>query len=108
MGIGGDAQCGISGLFVVFALGSVFGSLYPWAWVQQQPYVKAARALLDGCFLHRREAQELRVLTEAAVAYGGDVLMPVLAEVATTTPMPAWVATGAAVAMSCARRRRRP
>ena len=82
------------------------GSVYPWAWVQQNAYVKAGRALFDGCFLHRREVQDLRWMVAVAADYGNAYVEPALAELS-ATPMPPWLISGAAVAATYARRRRR-
>lgn len=88
-----------------FVLGGAAGSVYPWTWVQQHPHVKAARALFDGCFLHRREVQDLRWLAAAAADYGSAFVEPALADVS-AAPVPPWLLSGAAVAVTYARRRR--
>jgi hypothetical protein len=87
-------------------LGGVVGSVYPSQWVQQHPYVKAARALLDGCFLHRREVQDLRWMAALAADYGSAYVEPALVELS-AAPMPPWLLSGAAMATAYARRRRR-
>eukprot|EP00972_Heterocapsa_arctica_P016791 2478219-Heterocapsa_arctica.AAC.1 len=88
-----DGRGRVSPVLAALFCGLAVGSAYPLAWIQEHPHIKAARALLDGCVLYRREVADVRYFAGAALEYGTSYLGPVLAE-ASAAP-PAWLVTSA-------------
>ena len=82
--------------------GATIGSMYPMSWVRQHPHVKAARAMLDGGILHRREVAELRQLASAAYEFSQAYIRPRLSE--SSAALSPWLVTSAAVASMALRR----
>ena len=76
--------------------------MYPISWVREHPHVKAARAMLDGGILHRREVAEVRQLAGAAYEFSQAYISQRLPE--SSAALSPWLVTSAAVASMALRR----